>query len=36
MSYIPDCRTDEYYNEKYLEGLEKNLLMALIFVLNTQ
>lgn len=19
MSYIPDCRTDEYYNEKYLK-----------------
>lgn len=22
MSYIPDCRTDEYYNEKYLNELD--------------
>lgn len=23
MSYIPDCRTDEYYNEKYLNDNDK-------------
>lgn len=23
MSYIPDCREDEVYNEKYLEGRDK-------------
>lgn len=23
MSYIPDCRTDEYYNEKYLNDKDK-------------
>ena len=23
MSYIPDCRTDEYYNEKYLNEEDK-------------
>ncbi|HCJ37809.1 MAG TPA: hypothetical protein DHV37_05725 [Erysipelotrichaceae bacterium] len=23
MSYIPDCRTDEYYNEKYLKHNSK-------------
>lgn len=22
MSYIPDCREDEYYNEKYLQGAD--------------
>lgn len=23
MSYIPDCRNDEYYNDKYLTGADK-------------
>lgn len=23
MTYIPDCRTDEYYNEKYLNKYDK-------------
>ena len=31
MSYIPDCRTDEYYNEKYLEGLEKTFIEGFDF-----
>lgn len=26
MSYIPDCRTDEFYNEKYLVGNDKMFL----------
>ena len=23
MSYIPDCRTDEHYNQKFLTGADK-------------
>ena len=26
MSYIPDCRTDEYYNEKYLNAEDKEFI----------
>lgn len=26
MSYIPDCRTDEYYNQKMLEGADKEFI----------
>ena len=26
MSYIPDCRTDEYYNEKYLIQADKEVI----------
>lgn len=26
MSYIPDCRTDEYYNQKFLNGRDKNFI----------
>ena len=26
MTYIPDCRTDEYYNEKYLSKQDKEFL----------
>ena len=28
MSYIPDCRTDENYNEKYLVGENKAFIMG--------
>lgn len=28
MSYIPDCRTDENYNEKYVTGENKNFLLG--------
>lgn len=28
MSYIPDCRTDENYNEKYLVGENKAFVMG--------
>lgn len=26
MSYIPDCRTDEYYNQKYLNEKDKEFI----------
>ena len=26
MSYIPDCRSDEYYNQKYLTGDDKKVI----------
>lgn len=26
MSYIPDCRSDEFYNDKYVEGADKEFL----------
>ena len=26
MSYIPDCRTDEFYNEKMLQGADKEFI----------
>ena len=26
MSYFPDCRSDEYYNQKYLEGDDKEFI----------
>ena len=26
MSYIPDCRSDEYYNQKYLTGNDKEFI----------
>lgn len=26
MSYIPDCRTDEYYNQKYLNERDKEFI----------
>ena len=26
MSYIPDCRSDEYYNQKYLTGNDKKVI----------
>lgn len=28
MSYIPDCRTDEYYNEKYLNEKDKEFVIG--------
>ena len=35
MSYIPDCRTDENYNEKYLVGNNKMFIAGFDYAVET-
>ena len=35
MSYIPDCRTDEYYNQKFLTGSDKEFVRGFDWCVET-